>query len=101
MPVLQPSGSLNASNAGDFQAQMVAQLEIQSTKGLVVDLSNLESLDSAGLIAFISALKTARYLNKRFCLVAVPPSIQILFELTQLDNAFDLVEDALPMATAA
>jgi anti-anti-sigma factor len=101
MSVLQPSGSLNAANVSDFQSQMIAQLQTQAAGGLVVDLSQVESLDSAGLIAFISALKTARQLGKRLCLVAVPPSIRILFELTQLDNAFDLMEDSASMAVAA
>jgi anti-anti-sigma factor len=64
-------------------------------------MSQVESLDSAGLIALVSALKQARQLQKRLCLFSVPPAIRILFELTQLDRAFEMVDElpqSLPMA---
>lgn len=103
MAVMQPHGSLNAANAGEFQNQMMYQLRGQMHQGLVVDLSQVESLDSAGLISLVAVLKAARQMNKRFCLMAVPPAIRIVFELTQLDCAFELVEAEaqIPVPVAA
>ncbi|WP_198806738.1 STAS domain-containing protein [Leptolyngbya sp. BL0902] len=94
MAVVQAHGSLNASNAHDFHRSLVERIQCDKSAGLVVDMSRVESLDSAGLISLVSALKQARERSKRFCLCSVPPTIRIIFELTQLDRAFEMLEDA-------
>ena len=101
MAIFQAQGSLNASNAQDFQGSLMRQIQSDRASGLFVDMSQVESLDSAGLISLVSALKHARQLQKRLCLCSVPPAIRIVFELTQLDRAFEMVDElpqALPMA---
>ena len=91
LTVVQPSGVLNAANANELQAKLSEQIESDRSTGLMVDMSQVESLDSAGLVSLVSALRLARNLSKRFCLCSVPPSIRIVFELTQLDQAFEFV----------
>jgi len=100
MAIVQAQGSLNASNAQDFHLSLVERIQCDKSSGLVVDMSRVESLDSAGLISLVSALKQARQLSKRFCLCAVPPTIRIIFELTQLDRVFEMIEDTSPAALA-
>jgi anti-anti-sigma regulatory factor len=41
------------------------------------------------LIALVTAQRLAQDLNQRLVLCSVAPSIMILFELTQLDRAFE------------
>lgn len=101
MAIVKAQGSLNASNAQDFQVRLLEQIHHASSSGLVVDMSQVESLDSAGLISLVSALKHARQRSKRFCLCSVPPAIRIVFELTQLDRAFELLEEVPHFAAAA
>lgn len=101
MAIVQAQGSLNASNAQDFHLSLVERIQCDKSAGLVVDMSQVESLDSAGLISLVSALKQARQLSKRFCLCAVPPTIRIIFELTQLDRVFEMVEDVSQTTMAA
>jgi len=101
MMIMQPDGALSAANAQDFYSQMANQLRSGQATGLVVDMSRVESLDSAGLNALASALQLAKTLNKTFRLKAVPPSIQIIFELTQLDGVFELADGSAAMAVAA
>lgn len=91
LAVVQPSGVLNAANARELQNQLSTQISSTQSTGLMVDMSKVESLDSAGLVSLISGLRLARNLSKRFCLCSVPPSIRIVFELTQLDQAFEFV----------
>ena len=93
LTIVQPSGALNASNARNLQVQLIEHITSDQSAGLMVDMSGVESLDSAGLVSLISALRMARSLSKRFCLCAVPPSIQIVFELTQLDQIFEFADD--------
>ncbi|MEM9003768.1 MAG: STAS domain-containing protein [Cyanobacteria bacterium P01_F01_bin.86] len=91
LTVVQPSGVLNAANASELQVKLSEQIESEKSTGLMVDMSQVESLDSAGLVSLVSALRLARNLSKRFCLSSVPPSVRIVFELTQLDQAFEFV----------
>lgn len=94
MAMIQAQGSLNASNAPDFQSRLTAHLESETSLGLFVDLSQLESLDSAGLIALVAALQKSRQLGKRLYLCSVPAGIRMIFELTQLDRVFEILEEA-------
>ena len=98
--VVQAKGSLNASNAKAFQVHLLDQIQQDGALGLVVDMSGVESLDSAGLISLVAALKHARQRHKSFYLCAVPPAIRIVFELTQLDRAFEMLEDVPQLAAA-
>lgn len=99
--VIKPSGVLNASNAKDFQTQMVSALKSEQVEGLVVDLEQVELVDSATLASMVTALKAAQASSKGFSLRSVPPSIRIVLELTQLDRAFEIVDrsgQAVPQA---
>jgi anti-sigma B factor antagonist len=101
MAIFQAKGSLNASNADDFYSSLMQHIQSDLASGLFVDMSGVESLDSAGLISLVSALKHARQLQKNLCLCSVPPAIRIVFELTQLDRAFEMVDElpkSMPMA---
>lgn len=93
MSVVQPRGNLNASNAADLQQQLAAIASSKDYTSLLVDMSQVESLDSAGLMALVSALQLTQQLGQRFGLCGISPSIRIIFELTQLDCAFEIFEN--------
>jgi anti-sigma B factor antagonist len=88
-------GHLNAANAAHLHERLATAVISDTNASLLVDMGEVESLDSAGLMALVSALTLAQRLNKRFGLCAISPSIQIIFELTQLDRVFDIFENAL------
>lgn len=92
--VIQPKGHVNAGVAAEFQHKLATALSSQLHSGLLVDLSQVESLDSAGLMALVSALRLAQKTGKQFSLCSVSPAIRIIFELTQLDRVFEIFEDS-------
>ncbi len=92
--VAQPTGALNAANADAVRQELLAALSSEQCGGVVVDLSQVESMDSAGLIALAASLRAAQAAGKFLQLRQVPPSIRIVFELTQLDGAFGLTQGA-------
>lgn len=100
--VVKLSGHINAANAEGFQQQLLSALSAQPAAAVVVNMCDVESLDSAGLMALVSALTTAQQSNQRFGLCNVPASIRIIFELTQLDRVFEMFEseDAFRVALA-
>lgn len=101
MTVMQPCGSLNAANAGEFRDQLTSTIASQQCQAVLVDMEQVEAIDSAGLLALVSALSLAQRLNKQFSLCSVSPSIRIIFELTQLDRAFDILGHQPALGVAA
>lgn len=90
--ILRPSGHINASTADGFKHQLSELLASEDYTALLLDMSAVESLDSSGLMTLVAALNQAQQSGKRFGLCQVPPSIQIIFELTQLDQAFHSID---------
>lgn len=98
--IIRPIGQINAANAAAIQQQLTDIVAAQEHNSLFVDMSKVESLDSAGLMALVSTLTLAQRLNKRFSLFGISPSVRIVFELTQLDRVFEIL-DAQPVLEAA
>lgn len=98
--LIRLEGHLDASNAGDLSAQLTSAVESADAEMIVVDMKKAESLDSAGLMALVSALRLAQTIGRQFVLCSVSPTIRIIFELTQLDRVFDMREDASALAIA-
>lgn len=90
--VIRPQGPFNASNAVKFQHQMTAAVAQEGHKVVLVDMQQVESLDSAGLMALVHGLRLAQSLGRRFSLCCISPSIRIIFELTQLDQVFEIFD---------
>ncbi|MBW4591378.1 MAG: STAS domain-containing protein [Brasilonema angustatum HA4187-MV1] len=90
--VISPQGCLNATNALEFETNITKALSQDGISLLLVDLEYVESLDSAGLMALVSALKLSQKLERRFSLCSVSPCLRIIFEMTQLDRVFEIFE---------
>lgn len=91
--VLRPQGHLNAANAPVFGDQLAAAVASGHSAVVLVDMEQVESLDSAGLMTLVSALNLAQRQNRRFSLCSLSSSIRIIFELTQLDRVFEIFEN--------
>lgn len=92
--VICPQGHVNSTNVFAFQDQLTKAMMSPGSTSLTVDMSQVESLDSAALMSLVSTLTLAQRLNKRFSLCSLSAPARILFELTQLDRAFEINEFA-------
>jgi anti-anti-sigma factor len=93
LATIQPSGYITAANASQFQGELTASVIAKGVSSLLVDMYQVEFLDSAGLMALVSALRLSQKLGKRFALCSIPASVRIVFEVTQLDKAFEILEN--------
>lgn len=91
--VIRLDGSFNASKAVEFKLQLTTAITPEGHANVLVDLEQVESLDSAGLMLLVDGLRLTQTLERRFGLCSIPPSIQIIFELTQLDQVFEIFEN--------
>lgn len=91
--VVQPTGDINASNANALQQQLEAAVQAQPAVFVLVDMSNVTSLDSAGLMALVAGMNHAQEQEIGFGLCSLPAAIRIVLEVTQLDQVFQIFAD--------
>lgn len=58
----------------------------------VIDLGQVDFIDSSGLITLVTGLKTARQNGCKLVLCNVQAPVRLILELTQLDSAFEILE---------
>lgn len=88
----QPQGYVSAANAGQFWQELAHTVENQTSSAVLVDMESVEFMDSAGLMALIRGFHLAQDLDRRFSLCSIPPSVRMMFELTQLDKVFEIFD---------
>jgi anti-anti-sigma factor len=63
-------------------------------------MSNVDFVDSAGLVALIAGLKAANRHGCRLAICSLRPPIRLIFEITQLDRAFEIFDSLADLADA-
>lgn len=90
--ILRISGSLDASvsmQVGEALSRHVAE----GRSRLVLDLQQLEFIDSSGLSALLAALRATRREGGDLVLLRLPSVVRPAIELTRLDRVFSIVDD--------
>jgi anti-sigma B factor antagonist len=85
-------GELDLEHAYEFDARL-REVEADQPPCVVLDLRELTFLDSCGLARLLAARRRARKEHRRLVLVRGPATVQRLFALTALDEAFEIVND--------
>ncbi|MEY4683995.1 MAG: hypothetical protein RLZ25_454 [Pseudomonadota bacterium] len=91
---------LDASNSAELREIMLNLLEVGGQK-LVIDLSQVNFIDSSGLGALLSGFKSANLRSGSLVLAGLQSRVQSMFELTRLHRVFEIfssVDDALAHA---
>ncbi len=89
----QPQGYLSAANAGEFLQQLTEIVNSSTKSSLLVDMQQVEFIDSAGLMALIKGFHLAKDLDCVLSICSVAPSVRMIFELTQLDKVFHIFDN--------
>lgn len=83
--VVTPKGRLNMVSARRLK-ELLSELVSDGTSRIVVDLAETTFLDSSGLGALIAGLKSARQAGGDLRIARPTPSVQTVFQLTNLDK---------------
>jgi len=89
--VLAVGGEVDVATAPRLREQLIALVNDQRYL-LVVDLTGVDFIDSTGLGVLIGALKRVRTHDGQLVLVCTERRILKVFEITGLDQVFQLVE---------
>ena len=87
--VVQLSRILNITNSLERE-QHITQLIESGAKIILVDCQDVSFMDSSALGALVLAFKTLREADTRLVLCSINEQIRILFELTGMDNVFEI-----------
>jgi len=90
--IVQPSGILDGVSAKDLRTQILDLLESKKPTSILVDLQDLTFMDSAGLGALVSILKTVRLAGSEFFLCSLNDQVKIIFDLTKMEKVFKIFE---------
>lgn len=90
--LLQPQGCLDLQKGKTLREQ-IAGLEPQPHHILVIDLAQVDFMDSSGLATLVKELLTARSNGYRLIVCDLQASVRMIFELTQMDSAFEILEN--------
>lgn len=99
--VLQAAGRIDHLAAAAFEAALAPHLAGCSADGhsLILDLSALDYISSAGLRILMLAAKQAKTVGGRILLAAPQPVVREILEISRFDRVFEL-RDSLAEALA-
>ena len=85
-------GRLDAHNSGELKDRILKVLE-EGGRNLIVDLGEVQFIDSSGLGALLSGYKNATLRSSAFVLANLQPRVKSMFELTRLHRVFEIYPD--------
>ncbi len=89
---IKDSDRLTAAVADEVKSQLT-EIVSGGNEKVVLDLSNIQFIDSTGIGVLISALKTARQSNNSFVLCSIQKDVMSLLSLMKLDKVFEICKD--------
>ncbi len=75
-------------------AALLNEMIEKKPKRLVVDLSDVSYIDSAGLAALIEAMQKVDGYGGKFMLAGLQETVRSIFEISRLDQVFQIFPDA-------
>lgn len=89
--VLQVAGRIDSNTAPAFEAALVPAVSKESF--VVIDMTSVEYVSSAGLRALLVAAKKARATGGKIKLAAMAPQIREVFDISGFSSLFDIQPD--------
>lgn len=91
--VVRGRGKLNMVNAPAFRSAVLKAIE-EGSHRVVVDLSAVDFMDSSGLGALVSCLKSARQAGGDLRIAAPSPQVLMVLRLSNLDRVLASFDEA-------
>jgi anti-sigma B factor antagonist len=85
-------GEVHVSTAPEFSERLNDAIAKGMT-GVVIDMTNVEFIDSTGLSVLLNALRRVTRNQGSLALAVSNPTVLRLFEITRLDSTFDISPD--------
>ncbi len=87
--VIQPSGLLDGTKATQVRKE-IDEIVSSGASVVLIDLQEVTFIDSSGLGALVSALKSVRAAGGKLFICSINAQVRMLFELTSMDRVFQI-----------
>ena len=88
--IVDVAGNITLDNAPDLLKVLMNLLKVKRDPWVIVNLTRVEYIDSAGVACLVEALKVSRALKLRFALFGLSRVAKEVFELTRLIRVFEV-----------
>lgn len=90
--VLKLQGTLNLQNVAEWKSQIDEILQ-GTCRIVVLDMEELEEIDSSGIGAIVSLLKRMRTQKRDVRIYRLRGTVQKLFQMLRLDKSMEVFDD--------
>lgn len=90
--VIHAPAHLDSKHARQFMGEILAILHSDRPQ-VVVDLSQVKSMDSAGVDVLVGCVRSAMRRDGEIKLAALPPQAAVVLELTRADRLFEIYDN--------
>ena len=89
--VIKASGRIDLTTADSFKDSILAALAAAKAS-LIIDLSGVEYISSAGLRSLMTGFKASKGQNKAFAVAALQPLVLEIFTISRFNSVFPVFE---------
>lgn len=89
--VIQPQGRLDEQGGLALQQRLNA-INPKKHQVWVIDMAQVDFMDSSGLVSLVTGLKTARQHQCHLVICNLGVPVRLIFEITQLDRVFEIFD---------
>lgn len=90
--VVQPAGILDGIKGHELRRN-INDVVASGADIVLIDFQDVKFMDSSGLGALVSAMKTVKTSGGKLCLCSVKDQVKMIFELTRMDRVFESFTD--------
>jgi anti-anti-sigma factor len=90
--LFKPQGRMDLEG-GVALSEKMAELLPERDQLWLIDLAEVDFMDTSGLVALVNGLKAARQNGCRLMLCNVQTPVRLVLELTKLDSVFEIVQN--------
>ncbi|EMO42974.1 STAS domain-containing protein [Leptospira noguchii] len=85
-------GNLDVHNTHKIESAFIEQIKTGNSRVIVLDLSSVEFISSAGLRIIVAALRICREKDVEFRLAGIKPAVRKVFEIIDMNSMFSIFE---------
>ncbi|MDD5090277.1 MAG: STAS domain-containing protein [Candidatus Wallbacteria bacterium] len=91
--LIQVSGTVDLYSSPDLREEIQGQLKAKNNHEVVVDLGEVDYIDSSGIATLVEGLQVSGKMDKKFSLARLNKKVRDVFSLARLETVFTIYDD--------
>jgi len=87
-------GEIDFSRSPTLRVELMQLIQDNAPRRLVIDLSNVDYMDSSGVATLVEAMQMQRKHGHKLILCGMQPKVLSIFQIARLDMVFTICDDA-------